>query len=192
MNNLTKYSLVALLSFGISSSCLATVINDGGAYNDTDVGSTDNLLGEASNAGSDAAELAWVNSILGLDATAEFIIKTASVEYYATNVTNVFAFDVTHGSDYFLVKNATRIALFENLDDMDWGVFNTGELSAAINLPTDPLVISHVSQFNKDDGGNLPGSRPPPVPEPGIMALFGVGLLGMGLMRRRRKAANRF
>ena len=49
-------------------------------------------------------------------------------------------------------------------------------------------AISHVSIWGKEvDGGGPPSA----IPEPGMMALFGIGLMGMGLshIRRRRKVS---
>ena len=59
-----------------------------------------------------------------------------------------------------------------------------------MNLPDDPdaddfdgFSISHVTEFDGEGGGGNEGN----VPEPGMMALFGIGLMGMGLSRIRRK-----
>ena len=46
-------------------------------------------------------------------------------------------------------------------------------------------AISHVSIWGKEDGGGPPTQ----IPEPGMMALFGMGLLGMGLSHRRKRKA---
>ena len=195
MNNIIKYSLATLLSFGISSSCLAIVITDtdAGLDNGTNVGGIDTFLAETTDVLSgEAAELAWVNLVLGITApdTATFTIKTGDVPYYNTNTNDVFAFDATPVSDYFLIKNGNVAALFQNLADFNWGVFDTSLIDDAANLPNDPndppeeWVISHVSRFDYDGGGDDQD-----IPEPGIISLFGIGLLGFGLshMRRKRK-----
>lgn len=62
------------------------------------------------------------------------------------------------------------------------GLFDTSLLSNAMNLPTDPFEISHVTRFNATDGG---GNQA--VPESGMIALFSIGLLGMGLSHIRRE-----
>ncbi len=88
----------------------------------------------------------------------------------------IFAFELAAQTDYFLVKNATRMALFENLADINWGVFDTASLSGAMNLPTEDFTISHVSQFNSTS-----------VPEPGMVGLLAIGLLGVVVARRKAK-----
>ena len=158
------------------------LINDGGTYQGTDVGGVDTFKAEDAKAGSTAAETIWVNSILGSEGiTVQYEVKAQDVVYYSTDgisaTGGVFALDLRPTSaDYFLVKNGTRMALFENLANIDWGVFDTGFLSDAMKLPDpDGYVISHVTQFN-----------PNAVPEPGMVGLLAIGVLGM-LVRRRMK-----
>ena len=187
MNKFVILSFATLLNAGLYNSCLAApiLINDGGVYDGTDVGLIDTFISEADKAGNPTAEETWVNSILA-PINIEFTIKQdGGVPYYSTDSTDVFAFafDPTPGDDYFLIKNATRMALFQNLADLNWGVFDTSLLSSAMNLPTSPYSISHVTRFNEDDGTEPPAE----VPEPAMVALFGMGLMGMGLSRIRRK-----
>jgi hypothetical protein len=71
-------------------------------------------------------------------------------------------------------------------------------LLALLGLPTDhpylPGTITLILQFNQNSGGNgtlVSGNlQLTTTPEPGTMALFGSGLVGIaGMIRRRRKAA---
>lgn len=157
----------------------AILISDtnAGIFDGTDVGIVDAFIAEADKAGNPVAETAWVNTILsGMGITVEYEVKTEDVAYFSTDTTDVFAFDLRPASaDYFIVKNSTRIALFKNLMDIDWGVFDTGDLSSTMNLPSDQFIISHVTQFNSA------------VPEPDMVALLAIGLLGMIVARRRMK-----
>lgn len=154
------------------------LINDSGAYDGTNVGLIDTFIAEDAKQGSTAAETAWVNTILsGMGITVEYEVKTETVAYFSTDATGVFAFDLTPAStDYFIVKNAQRIALFKNLMDIDWGVFDTGDLSSAMNLPDfSEYTISHSTQFTAT------------VPKPGMVGLLAIGLLGVLVARSKMK-----
>ena len=65
------------------------------------------------------------------------------------------------------------------------GQYTTGGLD-------DKKLVQAFAPFSHDAQLLPPGTPPPPppagVPEPSILALFGIGMVGMGLMRRRRIA----
>lgn len=83
-------------------------------------------------------------------------------------------------TDYFIVKNSTYYALFQNIDDFDWGVFDVSDVGeSGLNLGTEGYTISHVTRF---DGA------PAPVPEPSTVLLVGLGLVGLvGYNRKRNR-----
>jgi len=79
---------------------------------------------------------------------------------------------------FFVAKGGPNFNLFSNL-----GAPNSDAWSTPINPATDlPFGLSHLS-FYDSDGGEIP------VPEPGSLALLGVGLLGIAGLARRRKSA---
>ena len=95
-----------------------------------------------------------------------------------TDTDNVFAFELQNEPDYYLIKNAKYMALFKNLEEIPWGVFDSGDLSGAMNLPGSEYTISHVTEFGGGKG----------VPEPGVLGLLGIGMIGIALGRRRMAA----
>lgn len=72
--------------------------------------------------------------------------------------------------------------LFAKYDGPNWGseVWYVGDLDGIISIPAfaDRYGLSGWTLFTGSDNVS--------VPEPGTLALFGLGLAGLGLMRRRR------
>jgi len=195
MNTLLKYSLATLLGLGSVNIASAATINEG-TLDGTDVGLVDTLkevIDKTSTAWTDlygngnstADETAWVNDTLSTTGIT-FEIKTETVSYFSTDIIDVFAFAFNPtGDDYFIVKNATYLALFENLASLDYGVFNASALPSEMNISSGGVTISHVSSFN--DPNSPPIIEPgPTIPEPTSIFLIGTGLLGLfGASRKK-------
>ena len=186
MNVRNVVRVVAAASAILCASHTWAVIIQGGTFDGTNVGGADELQGQADNStisalcgpgGSPAVEECWSESILGTDLIFDDS-KTENVTAYATDTANVIAFPLAFQGEYFLLKNATWSALYHNVADLGWGVVDISLLDPGFNLNAGGLVISHVTEFN-----------PTSVPEPGAVTLLGLGLLGLGLGRMRRKTA---
>jgi hypothetical protein len=191
---------VAALALGLNASVLnAAYTIDAGA---TSVGDEDVFLSATkalSTKGSNPdAEADWVQSILGPDV--EFTIKTEDL--YATSTdqnASILALVLDPPDDFYVIKNARGWALFENVELMNWGVFDTTQdsglldefgvamtLGEVLNLSDTRLEVSHISLFNGDPGGGGTGPIDDDgrVPLPHTWALLALGGVIMGAVRR--------
>jgi hypothetical protein len=181
--------LSALFVLGISANTIAqaVMINDSnaGIYDGTDAGAIDTLLEVRTKADYLASGLSQIDFELDFindHATTVYTYnvddyKTANVDYYGTDTANVYAFGPADLGDFFIVKNSTFWGLFQNNEELDWGVILASVLPQRMNIPSDTMSISHVTA--------TPVTTT--VPEPSLLLMMGTGLIGFGFARRKIK-----
>lgn len=163
------------------------------SLNNQDVGSLDTLLAQADLGNSDEdAEAAWASSILGFEVSVDYKLEQDLNElnwYQTVEEPTYYAQDLGGAVDYYIIKtgnlspgnttpstgNTNTHFLYDNLDDLYWAVIDFSVYGSFMNVGK----ISHVTNFEGGDGSTA-------VPEPGTMALLGIGLLGFAGMARKK------
>ncbi|MEX0605017.1 MAG: PEP-CTERM sorting domain-containing protein [Marinobacter sp.] len=179
MNAFSKALVLVALST-VASGVSANLI--GGVF----VGGVDLLIAQADKddvsslcgpGGSPTTELCWINTVLEPDTT--YGVKTENQTYqFVDGDSSLIGYMLDSPTEYFMIKNATWWALFQNNADFDWAVIDTALLNSSFNLPDgQELTISHVATL---------GNKVVSVPEPGTLALLSLGLFAMGIKRRLR------
>lgn len=167
----------ALLSMGYVSGAHAILING------TDVGSVDTLLcSKDSSTSAQWYEEDFVKTCTGQDVTLASNVDISNSGLLSQGIYS--AIDVTpNAPGYFLLKfgspGTADMFIFENLVSLNYLVWTDTQLLTA---GVTERHLDSISHYTYPAGTTT-------VPEPGTIALLGVGLAALGTLRRRRAGA---
>lgn len=187
-NIIQTCTLLSLLF--LASTAWGLTINDG---LNTDVGIWDTFLAGTNSLSnsSENSELLWMKEVTG-DTTLTYSQHDAGfgdIKIYDVNDSNDgYAFELNGAPNFFLIKwgnggqtdsemDYVAWTAWTNFDNKDWAVIS---LSDSGLLDTG-LEIKNIEAFSHYGESNAA-----PVPEPATILLLGAGLLGTGIVTRRK------